>query len=294
MKLIFPLGLVALLGAGQVNATCMLIPEGPIGQAAYLTAEVAKPNVAAPEWQPEQIYQKGDVVRFAEELYQARWWTQFESPGPAWASWERIKHDNEAWQQEQVYEQGDKVLFEGQLYQAQYWNQGNSPAVSGAWALDPQGEKMLASEFWLSGYSCARPPSDFGGNYWEESGQRSLWLKEQITDEVLYDYVIIEHDEDVSLVPFEANVEGVACSGQQACNALLDGQPKAVVYLTGYSYTYHRSHGTLEPTLEPTRPPHVVDQAQAVADESAPATRSNDQVLVKYCNQDHVCRTIDF
>ncbi|MFO6425489.1 carbohydrate-binding protein [Motilimonas sp. KMU-193] len=297
MKLIFPLGLVALLGAGQVNASCMVIPDELMKTSTYLTVEQPKPNLVAQEWQPEQIYQKGDVVRFGEEYYQARWWSQFEAPGPAWVSWERIKQDSEQWQQEQVYEQGDKVLFEGRLYQAQYWNQGNSPAVSGAWSLDPQGEKMLASQFVITGYGCVRPPSDFySDTYWESTSNHYLRMLEEVTDEILYDYVIIEYNGEISTVPFEVSVEGVECSGQQACNAVLDGQAKAVVYKTGYSYMYRRTHGTYGPTPEPTMPPAMSAEQVDEPNSQEPASneQSDDSALVKYCNQDHLCRAIEF
>lgn len=302
MKLIFPLGLVALLVAGQVNARpswCSDLPDRPVNnEDAFLVSEAAKPNISAPEWQAEQVYQKGDVVMFGEELYQARWWTQFEAPGPAWTSWERIKQDNAPWQQDLVYEQNNTVLFDGHIFQAQYWNQGNSPAESGAWQLEQQSEKLLASELVISGYQCLSPLEWCAELASEEESHRALWMKPEITDQILYDYVIIEHGDKVTTVPFEAVVEGQVCQGQVACNNLLDGQAKFVEYRTGYSYTYRIIHGdcgpapTPLPTIEPTPPMVEIKQDVLTADESKSSAKTDVQVVVKYCNQDHLCRPI--
>ncbi|RJG47673.1 carbohydrate-binding protein [Motilimonas pumila] len=308
MKLSLSMSLLAGLVTAHANATCMLNPASPVNNDnAFLLVEQPAINVSAPPWQANAIYHKGDQVSYQQTVYQARWWTQNETPGPTWVSWQTLIQMNQTWSPNSAYQQGDSVLYQGHIYLAEYWNQDQKPVQSGAWRLNPGTEKLLNTQFVRSGYSCARPPSDFDGYYWESNGLNALNMADEVTNEVLFDYVIIEHDETVTVRSFDARIQDQTCSGQDACNALLGGVFHEVEYLTGYSYTYQQSHGTLEPTPVPTPPspdskasppPANTNSGQRnkMAEQLAPSksnTNNMPTVVVKYCNQAHICRPID-
>ncbi|MCE2594906.1 hypothetical protein K6Y31_08770 [Motilimonas cestriensis] len=295
MKTLLSTAVLAALAAGQAQATCTLFPETLFNNThAQLVVETPVVDLTAPPWLPDQVYQAGDSVQHQLVNYQARWWTQNEEPGPSWVSWQKIMQQNAVWDATAVYKQGDTVLFEGVIYQAEYWNQQTTPGASGAWSHHPVTQKMRSAFFIRSGYSCARPPSDFGGNYWEVSGSNSLKMMPIITDEVIFDYVIIERDEEISSEPIRASIGGVSCEGQMACNALLDGVAKQVDYYNGYSYSYTESHGSKEPTPEPTPLPVNPALASSAFELVNAENQKRPDVVVKFCNQQHVCLPISF
>ncbi len=112
-------------------------------------------------WVKDGAYLEGTKVVWHKNVYQAKWWTQGDTPDDpvlqSWQTpWELIgpvlpgeKPIQQAtlpagtypdWAGSASYDKGSRVIFEGIPYQAKWWNQGQSPATassnqdSSAWA----------------------------------------------------------------------------------------------------------------------------------------------------------------
>ena len=115
----------------------------------------------ADAWDSSTVYLSGDLVEHEGNVYEAKWWTQGDTPGEN-AVWELVSegHDNgsdgedegngddgngegeggegneteaDAWDSSTVYSEGDLVEHEGTIYEAQWWTQGDDPAEAGEW-----------------------------------------------------------------------------------------------------------------------------------------------------------------
>lgn len=102
-------------------------------------------------WSPTGAYLEGTKVVWHHNVYQAKWWTQGDTPdNPVLQSWQTPwqligpvlpgekpipqptlpagTYPN--WSGTTVYNTSQRVLFNGAPYQAKWWNQGQSPAAA--------------------------------------------------------------------------------------------------------------------------------------------------------------------
>ncbi|MCE2594905.1 hypothetical protein K6Y31_08765 [Motilimonas cestriensis] len=301
MKRMLPIGLLSLLAAGQVQATCGPIINTPITDNTDLVVDFPLVDVSAPLWQSEQVYQAGEIVLHTNGLYQARWWTQNEAPGPTWASWKLLTRENDVWRSNAVYNQGDTVLFGGKIYQAQYWTQGQTPSELGPWVVAEVTKKMQAAQFSLESYDCGAPPqmNPDGSYYYTRHYVRSISLATEMTDEVIFDTVRFSSNFTGKIEPITAVIDGQTCKGQAACNALLNGEEKQVSYYSIATKSWSKTYGSVMPTPTPIpTPPPSFEQAQANEELESrtmmPPTLEPTPVpeVVLVCSEKDICRKV--
>ncbi|EMQ99577.1 5'-nucleotidase [Paeniglutamicibacter gangotriensis Lz1y] len=108
-----------------------------------------------PVWNAEAAYPKSERIVWRGNVYEAKWWTQGESPDlpvsdVRAAAWKLIgpvlpgdKPEEPvkvpagtypAWTGGKVYEKGDRIVFDGRIFEAKWWNESQNPdaAVQGA------------------------------------------------------------------------------------------------------------------------------------------------------------------
>lgn len=106
-----------------------------------------------PIWSESATYLEGTKVVWHRNVYQAKWWTQGDSPdNPVLQSWETPwqligpvlpgekpipqptlpEGTFPQWYGEAIYEDGAIVLFNEIPYKAKWWTQGDSPAAAGS------------------------------------------------------------------------------------------------------------------------------------------------------------------
>jgi chitinase len=102
-------------------------------------------------WSENDVYLEGTKVVWKRNVYQAKWWTQGDSPdNPVLQSWQTpwqlvgpvlpgekpVKQATlpegtyPTWSGTAQYEAGSRVLFNGVPYQAKWWTQGDSPSAA--------------------------------------------------------------------------------------------------------------------------------------------------------------------
>ncbi len=102
-------------------------------------------------WAPDGTYLEGTKVVWRKNVYQAKWWTQGDTPdNPVLQAWETpweligpvlpgekpIKQPTlpnniyPDWSGDKAYNANDRVIFENIPYQAKWWNKGESPAAA--------------------------------------------------------------------------------------------------------------------------------------------------------------------
>ncbi|WP_052008918.1 carbohydrate-binding protein [Listeria riparia] len=86
------------------------------------------------DWSPTEVYMTGDVVRYDNKYYTAKWWSLGDNPNES-EVWQIMNEWMEEWHPLKGYNVGEKVLFEGKIYQAKWWSQGEQPDKSTIWAL---------------------------------------------------------------------------------------------------------------------------------------------------------------
>ncbi|CCN46519.1 hypothetical protein carrying PKD domains [Vibrio nigripulchritudo MADA3029] len=89
---------------------------------------------AGSTWDPNKIYQKGDVVRHRNKEYTAQWHTENEEPGVAEVWLQTYGPEITEWDPKRIYGKGDRVLYNGATWEAKWYaNHENVPGVDGAW-----------------------------------------------------------------------------------------------------------------------------------------------------------------
>ncbi len=303
MKTALSLGVVALLCVGGAHATCGPIMVSPAPTNPNLVIDQPLLDVSAPPWLADQVYQKGDIVMHTNGIYQARWWTQNEEPGPAWASWELLTQENAQWRSEAVYNQGDQVLHEGKIYQAQYWTQGQNPSNGGPWLETQTSQKLRAANFIQESYDCGAPPqyNPDGSYYYTRHYMRSISLATEVTDEIIFDTVRFANNFTGRVEPVTAVIDGQTCQGQAACNALLDGEEKQVSYYSLATKSWSKTYGTVmpTPTPQPTFEPTPSYVPRIATDELGERTMQPPTYeptpppqMILVCNNQDICRQV--
>jgi len=142
----------ALLGAGFNGS--LSLSAGTVTKAEASSSAQAPDNPATSPyqiWSPSGAYLEGTKVVWHHNVYQAKWWTQGDTPdNPVLQSWQTPwelvgpvlpgekpiaqptlppgTYPN--WDGGTAYNTGTRVLFNGVPYQAKWWNQGQSPAAA--------------------------------------------------------------------------------------------------------------------------------------------------------------------
>lgn len=88
-------------------------------------------------WDNTKIYVNGDRVSYNGHIYEAKWWTQGETPGltDAWQLVSDSDDSYEVWNSTKAYIGGDMVIYNGQVYKAKWWTQGETPGLADVWEL---------------------------------------------------------------------------------------------------------------------------------------------------------------
>ncbi|MCE2571955.1 carbohydrate-binding protein [Motilimonas eburnea] len=303
MKTALSLGAVALILAGSANATCGPIMVSPAPTNPNIVVDRPYVDVFAPAWEADRVYQKGEIVLHTDGVYQARWWTQNEEPGPTWASWEKLKRDYDQWSYDDVYYQDDLVLYQGKAYQAQYWTQGHIPANGTPWLETEASKQLRAANFIQESYDCGAPPqiNPDGSYYYTRHYVRSISLATEVTDEVIFDTVRFSNNFTGRVEMITAVIDGQTCHGQAACNALLNGEEKQVSYYSLATKSWSKTYGSVmptptpQPTYEPT--PSYVPRIETgelgertVEPPTYEPTPPPEMILV--CNNQDMCREV--
>ncbi|WP_434339588.1 carbohydrate-binding protein [Motilimonas cestriensis] len=301
MKTRLCVGMIALLCAGYAQATCGPIMVSPAPTLPGLVVDQPLVDVSAPAWQADEVYQKGDIVLHTDGLYQARWWTQNEAPGPTWASWELLTRENAQWRSSAVYNQGDTALYNGKLYQAQYWTQGQVPSDGGPWLETQTSKKLLAANFIQESYDCGAPPqmNPDGSYYYTRNYLRSISLATEMTDEVIFDTVRFSPNGAGKIELITAVIDGQTCKGQAACNTLLNGEEKQVSYYSIATKSWSKTYGSVMPTPTPIPTPipnfeqvEAIDEFESLSMMPPTLEPTPMPEIVLVCNDQDICRQV--
>jgi len=93
-----------------------------------------------PDWSAALTFGSGDRVFYEGRLFEAKWWTQNQSPlqGP-WGAWMEIGQlvqvgDDLAvpeWTASRVFDAGDMAYYNGEIFRANWWTRNQSPTILG-------------------------------------------------------------------------------------------------------------------------------------------------------------------
>ncbi len=134
-------------------------PTDPVDPTEPTDPEEPEPP-ATGTWDASKAYNAGDTVTYNGKTYQAKWWTQGETPGASeWGAWKEVGDATDpvdptepveptepsepevpaegTWDASTAYNSGDIVTYDGKTYRAQWWNQGEIPGSKewGAWKV---------------------------------------------------------------------------------------------------------------------------------------------------------------
>ncbi|WP_374016661.1 M60 family metallopeptidase [Paenibacillus thiaminolyticus] len=84
------------------------------------------------QWNRDKIYNKGDRVQYEGLDYEAKYWTQGNTPGSS-DNWKLLSEVILPWSSNKAYEGGDKVTYNGVVYMAKWWTKGEIPDKSSVW-----------------------------------------------------------------------------------------------------------------------------------------------------------------
>jgi chitinase len=150
----------------QVSNTCSGIRQRPLDftwelgrldarlpgrrphEAAQPSRTTSRDNPVAspyPIWRAQKAYRGGEEVVWHSRVYEAKWWTQGDTPdaavthlwdtpwryiGPVLPSDKRTaKPALGPWNEDSVYLEGDRVLYAGSVYRARWWTQADPPGA---------------------------------------------------------------------------------------------------------------------------------------------------------------------
>ena len=84
-------------------------------------------------WQASGVYVSGQRVTHNGLMYEAKWWTQGETPGKA-DVWKLLTTNVVAeWQADRAYNAGEQVTYNGVTFTAKWWTKGETPNSADVW-----------------------------------------------------------------------------------------------------------------------------------------------------------------
>lgn len=87
---------------------------------------------AVSNWESDRKYVKGDEVVYNGALWQAKWWSEGNTPENGVQSpWQEVYEDIVSpWSATTVYTEGDQIILEGKVWEAKWWNEGRKPELT--------------------------------------------------------------------------------------------------------------------------------------------------------------------
>lgn len=96
--------------------------------------DASDPNAGNyPAWEASTVYTGGDKVSYQGLVWQAKYWTQGDTPSQADGPWALVSDVAQTWQAGVAYNGGDEVDHNGRHYRAQWWTKGEEPGVASVW-----------------------------------------------------------------------------------------------------------------------------------------------------------------
>lgn len=90
-------------------------------------------------WEPDAVYDEGDLVSDGNATWVASWWTQNQQPGDPDGPWQEVAVGNggaSSWTASRIFDAGDVVVHESARYQAAWWTRDDVPGDGdGPWVL---------------------------------------------------------------------------------------------------------------------------------------------------------------
>ena len=86
-----------------------------------------------PAWSAGAVYNTNDKVSHKQLVWQAKYWTQGNEPGPAADQWKLVSQVQLGWNAAVAYNAGDLTTHNGRKWKAKYWSKGNEPGKHDVW-----------------------------------------------------------------------------------------------------------------------------------------------------------------
>ncbi|MGS0673781.1 glycosyl hydrolase family 18 protein [Shewanella sp. 125m-1] len=86
-----------------------------------------------PAWQSASVYTGGDVVSHDNLVWQAKYWTQGNTPSRTADQWLLVSNVQLGWNKGVAYNGNDITMHNGRQWQAKWWTKGDEPGVASVW-----------------------------------------------------------------------------------------------------------------------------------------------------------------
>lgn len=117
----------ALDSQGQTRLT--VTPASGGSECSAIDPEAAN----TPAWNASTVYNADTKVSHNQLVWQAKYWTQGNEPGPTADQWKLISQVQLGWNAGVAYSGGDISTHNGRKWKAQYWTKGNEPGKHAVW-----------------------------------------------------------------------------------------------------------------------------------------------------------------
>ena len=84
-------------------------------------------------WNATTAYSAGETVSYNSLVWQAKWWTQGETPSTGGGAWQLSSNVELPWDPSTAYNGGDEVNYLANRYRAKWWTRGNEPGITDVW-----------------------------------------------------------------------------------------------------------------------------------------------------------------
>lgn len=84
-------------------------------------------------WDAGTVYNTSDRVSYNSLVWEAKWWTQGNTPANDGGPWTLISAIEAPWDATVPYSGADQVNYLSRRYEAKWWTKGDEPGVAGVW-----------------------------------------------------------------------------------------------------------------------------------------------------------------
>ncbi|EKE75897.1 glycosyl hydrolase family 18 protein [Gallaecimonas xiamenensis] len=86
-----------------------------------------------PAWDSAAVYVGGAKVSYQNLVWEAKYWTQGNTPSQADGPWKLVSSVAQGWQASVAYNGGDEVDHNGRHWRAKWWTQNEEPGIAAVW-----------------------------------------------------------------------------------------------------------------------------------------------------------------